>query len=225
MCGRYSLEATSEQIVEAFALADAIAIKPRYNIAPTQDIPIVRVSTERGDRRLVMTRWGLSPSWWNGQRPLINARSETVQKKFPRAFNGRRCLVPATGFYEWQKLGQAKQPFHIQRADRGLFAFAGLWDRCPGPDGEMFEACAILTTTPNKTVEPVHDRMPVILAPAAYAAWLDPGMPDPSLLAPAPDDLLDAYPVGRRVNRTANDDAACVEPMMRQSQPFNEELF
>lgn len=224
MCGRYSLEATSRQIVEAFALAEAIAIEPRYNIAPTQDVAVVRIDPQRGDRRPVMLRWGLTPGWWKQPRPLINARSESIEKRFPRAFSGRRCLVPATGFYEWQKLEDARQPFHIRRPDHGLFAFAGIWDRCPGPDGPV-EACAILTTSPNRVVGPLHDRMPVILPPQAYSAWLDPSVtePDPGLLAPAADDALEAYPVSRRVNRTANDDAQCAAPLA--DAPFDEKLF
>ncbi len=221
MCGRYSLEATPQEIVEAFALAEAIAVPPRYNIAPTQDIPVVRVDPETGQRRLDMVFWGLTPSWWDGPRPLINARSETVEKKFGRAFGARRCLVPATGFYEWQKLGDAKQPFHIQRDDRRVFAFAGIWDRGEGPDGAPIEQCAILTTAPNRTTKPLHDRMPVILDPASYASWLDPEVTSPGrdLLAPAPDDLLTAYPVSRRVNRTENDDQTCVEPLAVRDLP------
>ncbi len=232
MCGRYSLDATPEELVEAFALAEAIAFEPRYNIAPTQEIPVVRAHPVTGQRRITWLRWGLTPRWWTEPRPIINARGETLERKFQRAFHKRRCLVPATGFYEWQKLGGAKQPFHIQRHDRKLFAFAGIWERYRDDlekDSTIIDACAIVTTAPNKILEPLHDRMPVILDPSAYATWLDPlqGASDPlsRLVAPAPDELLTAYPVSSRVNRTANDDQACVEPLARHNELFDEELF
>jgi putative SOS response-associated peptidase YedK len=219
MCGRYSLEARPSEIVEAFGLAEAIAIPPRYNVAPTQHVPIVRLDPETRDRRLQTVRWGLTPAWARNPRPLINARSETVAGKpsFRSAFKHRRCLVPATGFYEWQKLGPAKQPFCIRRRDGQVFAFAGIWDRCPDEKGDPAEAFVILTCAPNQTMEPIHNRMPVILEAAAYSLWLDPGVQSPEplagLLAPAPDDRLTAYPVSSRVNSPAHDDAECMEPL------------
>ena len=219
MCGRYSLEAKPHEIVEAFALAEAIAVSARYNIAPTQTAPVVRGDPDSVDRRLGEIRWGLTPGWSGASRPIINARSETIHSKpsFRSAFERRRCLVPASGFYEWQKLGSARQPFHIRRRGGGLLAFAGIWDRCMGPDGNAVEAFAILTTEPNRITAPIHDRMPVILFEDAYDLWLAPGemclaeLSD--LLAPAPDELLEAYPVSTHVNRTANDDPACVAPL------------
>ncbi len=222
MCGRYSLEARPDEIAEAFALVEAVAVPARYNIAPTQSVPVVRTDAAANGRRLEMIRWGI-PSHPDNPRPLINARSESVDRKptFRSAFRQRRCLVPATGFFEWQKLAGAKQPFHIRRHDGGLFAFAGIWE--PGGDGAAF---AILTTAPNRTVAPIHDRMPVILDSAAYPTWLDPAEQSSQrlleLLVPAPDDSLTAYPISTRVNRTENDDPACVEPLARAPQ---ESLF
>ncbi len=218
MCGRYSLDATPKEIVEAFALAESIALSSRFNIAPTQQVPVVRADSVSG-RRLEIVRWGLTPAWWTQPRPIINARCETIEKRFERSFHDRRCLVPATGFYEWQKLGGARQPFHVRRRDRRLFAFAGIWDRFRGAGGEPVDACAILTTRPNRLVEPLHNRMPVILSAPQYATWLDAKRPDAepaelkALFEPPPDDVLEAYPVSRRVNATANDDQACAAPL------------
>jgi putative SOS response-associated peptidase YedK len=219
MCGRYSLEARSSEIVEAFGLAEAISMSARYNIAPTQSVPVVRLDPEQGQRRLQMIRWGLKPAWARGPRPIINARSETVAQKpsFRTAFKRRRCLVPATGFYEWQKLGSARQPFCIRLRDGQVFAFAGIWDRHPDEEGRLVEAFAILTCGPNQTMESIHDRMPVILDPAAYSVWLDPQVQSPEplvdLLVPAPNDRLTAYPVSSRVNSPAHDDVECTEPL------------
>ncbi len=228
MCGRYSLEARPDEIAEAFAAAEMLAFEARYNIAPTQSVPVVRVDQDAGIRRVATIRWGLT-SHPDNPRPLINARSETVDRKpsFRSAFRSRRCLVPATGFFEWQKLGAAKQPFYIQRADRGLFAFAGIWDEAVLGDGSAIEAFAILTTEPNRIMSPIHDRMPVILASEAWATWLesDTTAQLSALLIPAPDEILTAIPVGNRVNSAAHDDPACVEPLVRQAGGFSEQLF
>jgi putative SOS response-associated peptidase YedK len=219
MCGRYSLEARSSEIVEAFGLAEALSVEARYNIAPTQNVPVVRIDPDTRDRRLEVIRWGLQPAWAKGPRPIINARSETIAEKpsFRSAFKQRRCLVPATGFFEWQKLGSAKQPFCIRPHDRGVFAFAGIWDWFRDKEGNQAEAFAILTCAPNRTMEPIHNRMPVILDAAAYQLWLDPGVqsaePLAPLMVPAPDDRLTAYPVSSRVNSPAHDDAECIEPL------------
>ena len=164
MCGRYSLEATPQELVEAFALAEALSFAPRFNVAPTQPVPVVRAD-DTGERRMSVVRWGLTPTWWKQPRPLINARSETLDRKFQRAFHRRRCLVPATGFYEWQKLDGAKQPFHIQRHDRGIFAFAGIWDRYDDDRGGTLDACAIVTTAPNVTLLGCAEQIPIPLAP------------------------------------------------------------
>ncbi|MHC4220323.1 MAG: SOS response-associated peptidase [Planctomycetota bacterium] len=219
MCGRYSLEARSSEIVEAFRLAEAIAFSARYNISPTQQVPVVRQDPETADRRLDLIRWGLTPAWARGSRPIINARSETIDQKpsFRASFRSRRCLVPATGFYEWQKLRAAKQPFHIRIREGGVFAFAGIWDRSPDADGSPVETFAILTCAPNETMKPIHNRMPVILDPEAYHLWLDSSLesaePLVELLVPAPDDRLTAYPVSNRVNKPAHDDVECIAPL------------
>ena len=135
--------------------------------------------------------------------------------------------MPATGFFGWQKLGGAKQPFHIQRADRRLFAFAGIWDEVVLGDGSAIEAFAILTTEPNRIMSPIHDRMPVILGSEAWATWLESDTPEnlSALLVPAPDEVLTAFPVGNRVNSAAHDDPACIEPLVRQTGGFSEQLF
>jgi putative SOS response-associated peptidase YedK len=227
MCGRYSLDATPQELVEAFGLAEAIAFERRYNIAPTQEVPVVRADPGGGGRRAALLRWGIPAARFEGGRLLINARSETIAEKatFREPFARRRCAVPARGFFEWQKLGDVKQPFHIQRRDGALMAFAGLWGqaRDAGPD-----AFVILTTAPNRTMTGIHDRMPAILDERGWAAWLDPRQPAPrlhELLGPAPDDLLEAWPVSRHVNAPANDDAACIERIARQPGTFVEELF
>ena len=230
MCGRYSLDATPQELVEAFALAEAIAFKPRYNIAPTQSVPVVRVDPEAGDRRAALLRWGMATPRFGGARPLINARSETIEQKpsFRDAFRQRRCLVPATGFFEWQKLGTARQPFHICGRGGGLLGFAGLWDRGPAEEGDQPEAFVILTTAPNRAMSGIHDRMPVIIDTSGWDLWLDPRQPADRLrplLGPAPDDMLAARPVSRRVNSTDHDDRACIEPLVRHSDRFSEELF
>ncbi len=227
MCGRYSLDATPQELVEAFGLAEAIAFERRYNIAPTQDVPVVRVDPEAGERRAAILRWGIAQALFGGNRLLINARSETIGQKatFREAFVHRRCVVPARGFFEWQKLGDVKQPFHIQRRDGGLLGFAGLWAHGGAVRPENF---VILTTAPNRAMEGIHDRMPAILDRPGWEAWLDPAQPPQrlhELLGPAPDDLLEAYPVSRRVNGSANDDPACIERLARHPGTFIEELF
>lgn len=201
--------------------------EPRYNIAPTQDIVAVRVTAESGEREAALLRWGLVPSWAKEIQsgpPMINARAETLADKptFRTAFRRRRCLIPADGFYEWQKppggsMRGKKQPYMIHRPDDRLFAFAGLWETwtAKGSEPLTVESCTIVTTSANKTLEPLHDRMPVILAPDDYAQWLDPAVEEPAaiahLLAPCGDEELLAEPVSTHVNRVANDDPRCIE--------------
>ncbi len=227
MCGRYSLEARPEEIAEAFALAEAIAFAPRYNVAPTQIVPVIRPAPKTGKRVLDLIRWGLTP----GKRSLINARADTVASKptFRKAFQSRRCLVPATGFYEWQKLGDAKQPFYIRPFAGDIFAFAGIWDQAKDKDGKSVDAFAILTTQPNELMTPIHDRMPVIIEPAAYKTWLNPDESSDALkelLHPAPEGRLTAFPISTHVNNPDNDDAACIKPLAaKPANGFDEELF
>ena len=223
MCGRYSLNARADEIVELFKLAESIAFGPRYNIAPTQMAPIIRFDGDTQQRRLDLVRWGLTPKWMKGQRPIINVRSETIADKptFRKAFQERRCLVPATGFYEWQKLGTAKQPFHICHSDRSLFAFAGIWDRFKGADDELIESYAILTTSPNAVTGSIHNRMPVILDPVGWERWLDPTIEEAGVLAdlfePVPADRTIAEPVSSHVNSAAHDDERCLQPLAEGS--------
>ena len=220
MCGRYNLIEDARALVDFFTLDNSLEMPPRYNIAPSQDIPVVRQSGEGRD--LSLLRWGLIPHWAKDHKigyRMINARAETVAEKpsFRTAFRRRRCLIPATGFYEWKKVAGGKQPYNIRMEDGGLFAFAGLWERWKGSDGNLVESCTIIVTDANELIRPVHDRMPVILDPADYGIWLDPGLQDPAqlqpLLVPHPSAGMDLYPVSSRVGSPANDDSELVQPL------------
>lgn len=197
MCGRYRLSKRKKIVEEHFDIPtdDSDDWIPRYNIAPTQPVPVIRQNPKEPIRKLSLLRWGLIPSWAknaSGAARMINARSETArtQSAFRDPIKFRRCLVPADGFYEWQKRGSAKQQYCFEVHDGELFAFAGLWDHWKNPNGEWIHSCSILTTTPNAVTSAVHDRMPVILEPAYYDLWLDPGMTN----ADAVSDLLKPYP-------------------------------
>ncbi len=221
MCGRFTLTAPPAQIAELFDLGESPDLRPRYNVAPGQEIATVQQEPE-GNRLLVMRHWGLVPRWAKDPKigsKLINARSETaaVKPSFRAAFRRRRCLVPADGFYEWAASRRGpKQPNHLRRPDRGLFAIAGLYERWRAGEQRWLETCTLLTTEANATVAPIHGRMPVILAPPDWPVWLDPALEDPELLStllvPAPEGLLEAQRVGLRVNRPEHDDAACIAP-------------
>ena len=202
-------------------------IAPRYNVAPTQPVVVVRtVSTSSTNvvspkRELTFLLWGLIPSWAKDPKigsSLINARAETVAEKpsFRAAFKRRRCLVLADGFYEWQKLEGKKQPLFIHMADRQPFALAGLWESWHSPDGGIIDTCTILTTSPNELMEPIHNRMPVILEPEDYNTWLIPDdQPDTALhlLRPFLAEKMAAYPVSTWVNSPAHDDVQCIVPL------------
>lgn len=242
MCGRYSLTTPAEAMRHLFGFAGALPNLPaRYNIAPTQLVPVVRLVQEQhlrggpgkaagegelGTRELVQLRWGLIPSWAKdasiGNR-LINARAEGLAEKpsFRAAFRARRCLVPADGFYEWQATPQGKRPYRIGlkggRAEAlPLFAFAGLWERWEkASDGAPIESCTIVTTAANELLAPIHERMPVILPQDGYAAWLAPATPPAealALLKPYPAAAMLLYPVSKRVNSVRFDDALCIAP-------------
>jgi putative SOS response-associated peptidase YedK len=210
MCGRYTLskkERLAEMLRERFAFDEFsdIRLVPRFNIAPTQQIPVI---VNEGSRKLISARWGLVPAWAKDEKigsALVNARCETVASKaaFRSAFKTRRCLVPADGFYEWQKTGLGKVPHHFTLNDDALFAFAGLWESWRNPNGEEIRSISLITTTPNVLVAPVHDRMPVILKPEKEGAWLDAATPPDSLmgmLAPYPAERMNARPVSSAVN-------------------------
>jgi putative SOS response-associated peptidase YedK len=227
MCGRYTLTAPGEIVAEIFELVDVPPILPRYNLAPTQEAAVVRVVKPGAPRILASLRWGLIPYWAQdpaiGNR-MINARAESLAEKpaYRDSFRRRRCLVPADGFYEWKKLdAKTKQPYLIHRQDRRPFAFAGLWDAWRSPESGPLETFTIITTSPNDLLRPLHDRMPVILDPRDYAAWLDPANRNAahlqSLLAPAPETGWQATPVSRAVNHADHDEPDCIEPLVAES--------
>lgn len=201
---------------------------PRYNIAPTQPVPVIRQHPKEPRRVISTMRWGLVPSWakdMSGSASMINARSETAASKpaFRDPMKFRRCLVPADGFYEWKRTGQSKQPFCFEVNEGELFAFAGLWDGWKDPDGKWIKSCSILTTTPNAVTSQVHDRMPVILRKDDYELWLDPGMTNveaiADLLKPFDARLMRAYPVSSRINQVRNDDEDCSKPVALAQLP------
>ncbi len=220
MCGRFS-QFHSWQEVHAYLniFGAARNLPARYNIAPTQDAAVVRQGAEGRD--LDFLRWGLVPSWAKDSSMaarLINARAETVAEKpsFRNAFSKRRCLVPTDGFYEWRGAKGAKQPYRILSPDRGVFAFAGLWERWEKGDGEPLESFTIITTEANGKLAPLHARMPVILDPADFERWLSPDLAAndaQALLRPAPDGAVDFHAVSKHVSNARNDDPGCIEPL------------
>jgi putative SOS response-associated peptidase YedK len=222
MCGRFTLFEPDKILAREFGISDFPPGSPRYNIAPSQPVAAVRAAPAGTGRELALLRWGLIPSWSKdpatGNR-LINARAETAREKpsFRNAFRRHRCLIPANGFYEWQRRERGKQPYFVRMRDGRLFAFAGLWDRWENPDKDVIETCTILTTTANAILAPIHDRMPVILPAGEYDRWLDPSLKDPGSLAPLlvpfpPEEML-AFPVSPRVNAPSTDDEGCIAPL------------
>lgn len=222
MCGRYSIATDVKALQDAFnVVADLTEgfVWPRYNLAPSQTLPVIESGTA-GERVLLLARWGLIPSWAREPSALhapINAKAETaaVKPMFRHAYRKARVLVPATGFYEWQAIAGSKQPYFIAMTDDRPFAFGGLLERWRG-DGGTLTSFAILTTTPNELCAGIHERMPVIIRPADYASWLSPANTDPARIAemigPYPADEMRAWPVSRRVNNVRNDDAALTDP-------------
>lgn len=223
MCGRYTLTQPGEVLLEMGVPAEEVdelsaELAPRYNIAPTQHLPVV-VARE-GQRHVGLFRWGLVPFWAKDPaigNQMINARSETVPEKpaFKNAFKRRRCLVPADGFYEWQKQGTIKQPFHFHLADRRPFALAGLWEHWD-KGSEPLDSFTILTTQANAKIAPYHDRMPVILLGEAQDRWLNPLAEEQQLQAlftPLPPELLGLNPVSRMVNDARIDRPECAQPL------------
>jgi putative SOS response-associated peptidase YedK len=222
LCGRFTLFDTAASLAEAFEVVEVPSLSPRYNIAPSQAVAAVRIPPSGGAREIVLLRWGLIPSWAKdpslGDR-MINARAETAAGKpaFRSAIRRRRCLVPASGFYEWKRTNGRKQPYYIRRPDGKPFAFAGLWESWEGPGQAAVESCAILTTSANELLLPIHDRMPVIVSPADYDLWLSSEVRDPAELArlfrPCPPEEMTAFPVGTAVNNPKTDSPQLIEPL------------
>lgn len=205
---------------------------PRYNIAPTQHVPVVRQNPKKPIREIARMNWGLIPNWAkspSGAAGMINARGETASTKpaFRDLLRLRRCLIPADGFYEWKRTGASKQPFCFEVNEGELFAFAGLWDGWRNAEGQWVKTCSILTTAPNAVTSTVHDRMPVIVDPDHYDLWLDPGMHNvetiSELLKPFDARLMRSYPVSTRINHVANDDEECSRPI--KVQEYQRGLF
>ena len=225
MCGRYTLHSSPHGVALQFGLAHAIEYAARYNVAPGTPVLAVRADASHA-RSGAWLRWGLIPSWARdpgiGNR-LINARAETVVAKpsFRAAFQRRRCIIPANGYYEWTTAGGGRQPYYIRPNGVELFGFAGLYEQWYGADRPI-ESCTIITTDANGLTRRVHSRMPVILPIEAYSHWLDPDNPDldalAALLEPAPDDRMQIYPVGMRVNNVMNDEPALIEAETIQQQ-------
>jgi putative SOS response-associated peptidase YedK len=228
MCGRFTLRAPPTDLAEYFDLAEVPDLVPRYNVAPTQLVGAVRVVS--GARHWAFLRWGLIPFWAKDPKignTLLNARGETIATKpaFRAAFKSRRCLIAADGFYEWQRQGKVKQPFHFHLRSNGPLAFAGLWEEWETPEGMRLESCTIATTSASAVVAPVHERMPVILPRETFGAWLNPASTVEelqALLAPYPGDDLQATPVGQTVNSAKNEVPACLEPAENQKTLFPE---
>lgn len=223
MCSRYSLTSPPEAVRQLFDLGEVEAFPPRYNIAPTEPVSIVR-RDPKGANALRLVRWGLIPPWVKDPRQfttLINARSESAAEKpsFRGALRHRRCLVPASGFYEWSGPRGAKQPHLVKLADAELFALAGLWETWLGADGSELETMAILTTVANADMEPIHDRMPVIVAPQDFDHWLDcrggSATPIEDIMRPLPPGRLVITAVSRKVDKPGVEG-----PELQQSLPF-----
>ena len=222
MCGRYEVHAPIEEIArrfDAFITDEAARLPPRYNVAPSLKVPAIRVRHDR--RELDALSWGLVPSWAknaSGTRP-INARAETIFDKpmFRNAIQRRRCLMPANGFYEWQQRRGGKQPWHVGMADGAVFALGGVWEYWAKEGAEPIVSCAVIVTDANELMKPIHERMPVIIAPEDYARWLDADVQDPAqigtLLSPFPADRMRAYPVSTLVNNAKNEGPELVRPL------------
>lgn len=225
MCGRFRLGKGRQALKKYFGAANEVDWDPRYNIAPTQDVVTVRQDASNPIRLLSLMRWGLIPSWAkdaSGAARMINARCESAAHRpaFADALRSRRCLIPADGFYEWQKLGKTRQPYCFALENDDIFAFAGIWDNWRSPEDGMLETCSILTTSANDLVRDVHDRMPVILPRDSYDLWLDPGFNNmraiSDLLQPLPAAALKKYPVSTRLNSVDNDDPDCASAAASQ---------
>lgn len=222
MCGRFTRKENFQHLAEQLGLKVLPPLSPRYNIAPSQLVACVRTNPESRQRECMELQWGLVPSWAkdsNIGNKLINARGETVAEKpaFRKAFKHQRCLVLADGFYEWKQEGKAKQPYYVRFKDQRPFAFAGLWERWEKDEAAPLETCTLITTGPNSVMEPIHHRMPVILASKDFANWIDSSLQAVErinvLLRPFPSEEMEAYPVSQLVNNPRNDRPECVVPI------------
>jgi putative SOS response-associated peptidase YedK len=228
MCGRYTLRSRGSGKFYGVPLSQLPFLAPRYNILPTQSVPVI---IARGPvRELAMFQWGLIPSWSKEPKGFINARAETlpVKPSFSESFQRRRCLIPADGFYEWQQIGKSKQPYFFQLKDEAPFAFAGIWDKWQSGDLSI-TSCAIITTTPNELLATIHDRMPVILSDdEAQDSWLRSNARPAELkemLVPFPGAQMKRFPVSSRVNGAEADDAQLVEEVEIPPEPTTGLLF
>jgi len=223
MCGRFALTLTPETLREHFLLSEGFEFNQSYNIAPSQDIVAIRIDEKEAQRVGSSLKWGLIPFWAKDPKigyKMINARSETAATKpsFRTAFKKRRCLIPTSGFYEWKRIDpKTKQPYYITPKGVNAFGFAGLWEHWKGPNGDVIESAAILTTSANPLMSKIHDRMPVILSASDYDSWLDPSFENmdvlQKLLIPCSDKIMKAYPVDPYVNKPANNNPKCIEPI------------
>jgi putative SOS response-associated peptidase YedK len=230
MCGRYAITLPPEAFRALFAYPEQPNFPPRYNVAPTQPVPIVH--EDRAGRHFKLVRWGFLPSWVKDPKdfPLvINARGETLQSKatFKAAIKRRRCVFLADGFYEWRRLGKEKAPFLIRQRDHGPMPLAGLWETYSDPSGGEIDTAAIVTTDANGILSAIHDRMPVILSADDLPAWLDVGTEDDTaamkLVRPCPEEWLEMVPVSTRVNKVANDDPDLQIPLAApEAKPVRE---
>jgi putative SOS response-associated peptidase YedK len=216
MCGRYNITSAPEAIRALFRYKEQPNFPPRYNVAPTQPVPVVRL--DEGERQFALMRWGLIPSWVKDPKDfalLINARGETLDEKpaFKNAMKRRRCLFPADGFYEWKVEGGRKRAFHARKRGGGPIAFGGLWETWTGPNGEEMDTAAIVTTQANREMGQVHHRAPVIVPPEQFDLWLGRDAEAAgALIRPAPDGSMEVYEVSPAVNKVANDTPDLIEP-------------
>jgi putative SOS response-associated peptidase YedK len=222
MCGRYLITSTPEAMRQLFKYLEQPNFPPRYNVAPTQPVPIVRL--HEGERQFVLVRWGLIPSWVKDPKQyslILQARSDGVLDKpsFKNAMKRRRCLIPADGFYEWNEATTPRRPYVVRPKHGGPVAFAGLWEAWMGPNGEEMETAAVITCEANKTLHPIHHRMPVVIPEEAFDLWLDcrnvDALTAAALLVPAPEDLFEAWEISTAVNRVVNDSAELLRPVKR----------
>jgi putative SOS response-associated peptidase YedK len=227
MCGRYTLRTRGKAKPYGVPASQLPLLEPRYNISPSQDVPVV--IERRHGREMAMLKWGLVPSWSKDATGVINARAETLEQKpsFAESFLRRRCLIPADGFYEWKRSGKWKQPYFFQMNDESPFAFAGIWDKWQSGDRSI-TSCAIITTSPNELLATIHDRMPAILSDEAYDAWLRDDADPRELkaqLAPYPAPAMKSFPVSAKVNSALVDEPQLVQPIELKPELTTGRLF